>query len=69
MFAIFDVAGAQVTLEIPVVRLPQTRRVPALRVALALCNSDASTARFCLRLDLLIVRFAARLDPGVSALQ
>jgi hypothetical protein len=67
VFAIFDVASSQVTLEIPVVRLPQTRRVPALRAALALCNSEASTARFCLRLDLLIVRFAARLDllsPG-----
>ncbi len=67
VFAIFDGAGSQVTLEIPVVRLPQTRRVPALRMALALCNSDASTARFCLRLDLLLVRFAARLDllsPG-----
>lgn len=62
VFAILDVASSQVTLEIPIVRLPQTRRVPALRVALALCNSNASTARFCLRLDLLIVRYAARLD-------
>ena len=67
VFAVHDVASSVVTLEIPVARLPQTRRVPALRAALELCNRDAPTARFCLRLDLLVVRFAARLDmlsPG-----
>lgn len=62
VFALLDIASSQVTLEIPVVRLPQTKRVPALRAALALCNDVVTASRFCLRLDLLVVRFAARLD-------
>jgi hypothetical protein len=62
VFALLDVALSQVTLEVPVVRLPQTKRVPALRAALALCNEIVTASRFCLRIDLLVTRFAARLD-------
>ncbi len=68
VFAILDVASTQITLEIPVIRLPQTKRVPVLRAALQLCDTTSAVARFCLRLDLLIVRFAARIDtltPGL----
>ncbi len=62
VFAFLDPASSQVTLEIPVVRLPQAKRVPALRAALALCNEGRVASRFCLRLDLLVARFVARLD-------
>ena len=68
VFAILDVASAHVTLEVPVVRLPQTKRVPALRAALALCNETVTASRFCLRLDLLVARFAARLDALTPAI-
>lgn len=62
VFVFFDAAIAQVTVEVPVARLPQTKRVPALRAALGLCNEGRTTSRLCLRLDLLVARFAARLD-------
>ena len=62
VFTFLEIASSQVTMEVPVVRLPQTRRVPALRAALALCNEARVASRFCLRLDLLVVRFSARLD-------
>lgn len=62
VFAILDLGASQVTLEIPVVRLPQTKRVPALRAALVMCDETATASRFCLRLDLLVLRFASRLD-------
>jgi hypothetical protein len=68
VFAFLDVASSQVTLEVPVARLPQTKRVPALRAALAMCAETASTSRICLRLDLLVARFAARLDALSPAL-
>lgn len=63
-----DVAASTVTLEIPVVRLPQTKRVAALRAALMLSDEAACAARFCLRLDLLVLRFVARLDALLPSL-
>lgn len=62
VFALLDVASSQVTLEVPVARLPQTKRVPALRAALALCDDPVTASRLCLRIDLLVARFVARLD-------
>lgn len=62
VFVFLDVASSQVTLEVPVVRLPHTKRVAALRAALGLCGEGRATARLCLRLDLLVARFVARLD-------
>ena len=62
VFAFLDPASSQVTLEVPVARLPQAKRVPALRAALALCNESRVASRLCLRLDLLVARFVARLD-------
>ncbi|MEZ4314358.1 MAG: hypothetical protein R3F14_40590, partial [Polyangiaceae bacterium] len=54
VFAILDVVSSYIVLEVPVVRLPQTKRIPALRAALALCDELVSASRFCLRLDLLV---------------
>jgi hypothetical protein len=62
------VASSYITLEVPVVRLPHTHRVAVMRAALALCNDTRAASRFCLRLDLLVVRHVARLDalsPGL----
>lgn len=68
VYVVLEVASSQVTLEIPVVRLPQAKRVPALRAALALCNEIAAASRFCLRIDLLVARCTARLDALSPAL-
>lgn len=68
VFTILDLASSQVTLEVPVVRLPQTKRVPVLRAVAQLCNTVSAVTRFCLRLDIVIVRCAARIDtltPGL----
>ena len=58
--------GSQLVLLAPIVRLPQKQRVPAMRLALELCAGSAATARFCLRDDVLLLRFttlAANLTP------
>jgi hypothetical protein len=51
----------EITVEAPVVRLPRVQRVPVLRLALELSSLDLVGARFCLRDDLLILRFVNRL--------
>ncbi|MBK8253594.1 MAG: hypothetical protein IPK82_13120 [Polyangiaceae bacterium] len=68
VFAVLDVVGALLFLEVPVVRLPQTKRVGVLRAALALCDETLSCARAVLRLDLLVLRFSARVDALSPAL-
>jgi hypothetical protein len=62
VFATLDVTTSQLSLEVPVARLPQTKRVAALRAALALCNETSAATRFCLRLDLVVARFTSRID-------
>lgn len=68
VFALFDIVTAMLSLEIPVVRLPQTKRVAALRAALVLCNETQAASRFCLRGDLLVARVVARIDALSPAL-
>jgi hypothetical protein len=53
----------EIVLEAPLARLPGRQRLPALRLALELCARDAATSRVCLRGDLLLLRFTARMSP------
>jgi hypothetical protein len=68
VFALFDIVPSTLSLEVPVVRLPQTKRVAALRAALVLCNDTAAASRFCLRGDLLVARVVARIEALSPAL-
>ncbi len=54
-------AGGEIALEAPIARLPQRQRLPALRLALELSAHDAATSRVCLRGEMLLLRFTARL--------
>src|SRR5262249_27672683 len=54
-------AAGTLSVEAPLVRLPQRQRVAAMRVALELCDRAALVSRVCLRGDLLVVRFVGRL--------
>jgi hypothetical protein len=60
VFVTVDAGSGRVTVEAPVGRLPQTRRVPALRAALELGDADGTLLRPCLRGDVLVLRFAGR---------
>ncbi len=56
-------AGAdELSLEAPIARLPPRRRLPALRLALELCACEAAASRACLRGEILLLRFTARLS-------
>lgn len=61
VFASITTVAADVALQAPVVRVPRAQRVPVLRLALELSAQELPTARFCLRNDLLVVRFSALL--------
>lgn len=61
VFVRVDATPGRITIEAPVGRLPQTRRVPALRAVLELGDEDGTLLRPCLRGDLVLVRFAGRL--------
>jgi hypothetical protein len=52
---------ADLTLQSPVIRVPRGQRVPVMRLALELSAQELSTARFCLRDDLLVLRYGAPL--------
>ncbi len=54
-------AGDEIVLEAPIARLPGRQRLPALRLALELSARDAASSRVCLRGELLLLRFTARL--------
>jgi hypothetical protein len=61
VFASINTALADLTLQAPVVRVPRAQRVPVMRLALELSAQELPTARFCLRDDLLVLRFGAPL--------
>lgn len=61
VFVMLRKTEGDLTLEAPVARLPQRQRVPVLRAALELTAREHVTSRFCLRGDLLLLRFAAPL--------
>ncbi|MEO7330964.1 MAG: hypothetical protein ABI193_20485, partial [Minicystis sp.] len=64
VFTSFNADAGEIAIEAPVVRVPRAQRVPVLRVALELSARELATSRFCLRDDLLLLRFTA----GVTAL-
>lgn len=61
VFVTLREAGDEIALEAPLARLPARQRLPALRLALELSARDAATSRVCLRGELLLLRFTARL--------
>ena len=61
VFASINTTLANLTLQAPVVRVPRAQRMPVLRLALELSARELATARFCLRDDLLVLRFGAPL--------
>ena len=61
VFASINTLSAELSLQAPVVRVPRAQRVPVLRLALELGAQELPTARFCLRDDLLVLRFGAPL--------
>ncbi len=61
VFASVNTALQDLTLQAPVVRVPRAQRVPVMRLALELSAQELPTARFCLRDDLLVLRFGAPL--------
>jgi hypothetical protein len=64
VFVVIDNASAHVVVESPVARLPRKQRVPAMRMALELCDTEAMASRLCLRDDLLVLRFVAQLGAA-----
>lgn len=54
-------ASTELVLQAPVARISRAQRVPILRLALELCAQELPAARFCLREDLLLLRFGAKL--------
>jgi hypothetical protein len=61
VFAQIRTASAELAIECPVVRLPRTQYVPALRLALELSDRDEAPFRFSVRGELLLVRMVGRL--------
>lgn len=63
-----DLVTMQLVIESPIARLPRTQRVPAMRLALELCDDESLSSRICLRDDLLVMRFVAQLGAAPPAL-
>ena len=61
VFVSINSIAADLLLQAPVVRVPRAQRVPVLRLALEMGAQELPTARFCLRDDLLVLRFSAPL--------
>ena len=61
VFTSINTTAGDLALQAPVVRVPRAQRVPVLRLALELSAQELPTARFCLRDDLLVLRFSAPL--------
>lgn len=57
-----DKARGEVAVESPMVRVPARLRVPLFRTLLELNDHGLGAARFCLRGDLVVLRFADRLE-------
>jgi hypothetical protein len=57
-----DKARGEVAVESPMVRVPARLRVPLFRTLLELNDHALGAARFCLRGDLVVLRFADRLE-------
>jgi hypothetical protein len=62
VFVALHAVSGDLSLQAPVVRLSRAQRLPVLRLALELSAQEAPTARFCLRDDLLVLRFGAAVD-------
>jgi hypothetical protein len=62
VFVTLRVGPDELVLEAPIARLPGRQRLPALRLALELSARDTATSRVCLRGELLLLRFVARLS-------
>lgn len=61
IFASIRTATDELTIEAPIVRLPEVRRVPVMRAALELCAREDVTSRLCLRGDLLLLGYTGPL--------
>ncbi|WP_437722864.1 hypothetical protein [Sorangium sp. So ce861] len=59
LFVALDAANERVSIDVPVVRVPERQRVPLLRAALEL-SGGAEPFRLCLRDDLLLLRRVGR---------
>lgn len=68
VFVSVDLVTMQLLIESPIARLPRTQRVPAMRLALELCDDERLSSRICLRDDLLVMRFVAQLGAAPPAL-
>lgn len=68
IFVSVDLVSMQLVIESPIVRLPRTQRVPAMRMALELCDDEGFSSRLCLRDDLLVMRFVTQLGAAPPAL-
>jgi len=64
VFVSLDMTSMHLVLESPVARLPRTQRVPAMRLALELCDAEAMSSRLCLRDDLLLLRHVTQLGAA-----
>jgi hypothetical protein len=57
-----DKARGELAVESPMVRLPARQRVPLMRTLLELNQSSLGAARFCLRGELVVLRFADQVE-------
>lgn len=64
VFVALDMSSMLLTVESPVARLPERERVPAMRVALELCDLEAMSSRLCLRDDLFVLRYVSQLGAA-----
>jgi hypothetical protein len=62
IYVALDKARGELAIEAPMVRLPVRQRVPLLRTLLELNESALGAARFCLRGDLVLLRFAEQME-------
>jgi hypothetical protein len=62
VFVSIHAEARELSIESPVSRVPRVQRVPVLRLALELAALELVGARFCLRDDLLLLRYVSRLD-------
>lgn len=68
VFVFVELVPMQIVIESPIARLPRSQRIAVMRFALELCDDDRLSSRFCLRDDLLVMRFVAQLGAAPPAL-
>lgn len=61
LFVAVDAEKRRIVVEAPIARLPQTKRMPALRALLEEADAEGSLLRPCLRGDLALLRFTGRI--------